>query len=161
MNSSDGALATDYAARERVRPAREIVARIIDPKQWAIQDYGEVDGAFRPGWEPFLNPSLAKADAILAALQKSRSASAVTSEGLEQMKAGYTPKHVRRFIARFERDNARDMTPEQWGEWVNALPIPEFMAMCCMTPDQAASALSDGPLEGQDETPAKPLGSPQ
>lgn len=63
-------------------------------------------------------------------------------ERLKQMKAGYTPKNVRQFVARFERDNARDLAPEQWGEWVDHLPIPEFMAMCCMTRDQVSAALA-------------------
>lgn len=33
------------------------------------------------------------------------------------------------FWSRFERDQAASMTKEQWGEWVNSLPRPEFMAM--------------------------------
>lgn len=65
-------------------------------------------------------------------------------ERLRQMKAGYTPKNIRRFVARFERDDARNMTPEQWGAWVDTLPIPEFMAMCCMTDEQVRRALADG-----------------
>ena len=44
---------------------REAIARIIDPDEWALQDSGRLpDGSFLPGWECFLNPSLAKADAI-------------------------------------------------------------------------------------------------
>jgi len=64
-------------------------------------------------------------------------------ERLKQIKAGYTPKNIRQFVARYERDGARDFTPAQWSEWVDSLPIPEFMAMCCMTPDEAAAALAE------------------
>lgn len=76
-------------------------------------------------------------------------------ERLKQMKAGYTPKNIRQFIARFERDNAGDLTPEQWGEWVDGLPIPEFMAMCCMTPDQVAKALGAQPNADTTERPSR------
>lgn len=36
---------------------------------------------------------------------------------------------VESFGKRYERDGVHAMTREQWGEWVNALPMPEFMAM--------------------------------
>lgn len=62
------------------------------------------------------------------------------------MKAGYTPKNLRDFTARFERDNMRDMKPEQWGAWVDALPIPELMAMCCMKSDAPEDAAVGGEL---------------
>lgn len=32
-------------------------------------------------------------------------------------------------LARYEKDGVASMTHEQWGEWVNTLPLPEFMAM--------------------------------
>jgi hypothetical protein len=38
-------------------------------------------------------------------------------------------RNLAAFWARYERDDVRGMTPEHWGEWVNALPLPEFMAM--------------------------------
>ena len=62
-------------------------------------------------------------------------------KNLEQMKAGHTPKNLRNFIVRFEHDNAREMEPEQWDKWVDALPIPEFMAMCFMTQKQVPAAI--------------------
>lgn len=46
---------------------REEIARVIDPDEWALQDFGK-NPDFRPGYEVFLRSSLAKADAILALL---------------------------------------------------------------------------------------------
>lgn len=66
-------------------------------------------------------------------------------ERLKQMKAGHTSKNIRQFIERYERDNVRDMSAAEWGSWVDALPVPEFMAMCCMTSDEAAAALREAP----------------
>jgi hypothetical protein len=33
------------------------------------------------------------------------------------------------FMQRFNKDKCMDMTEEQWGEWVDVLPIDEFTAM--------------------------------
>jgi len=45
------------------------------------------------------------------------------------MAARIAKRTIAAFWERYERDNVKDMTPDQWGEWVNALPIAEFMAM--------------------------------
>lgn len=38
-------------------------------------------------------------------------------------------RHRSAFSERFERDQAAEMTNDKWDEWVNALPVHEFMAM--------------------------------
>lgn len=38
------------------------------------------------------------------------------------------------FWSRFERDQAASLPQDQWSEWVNKLPVGEFMAMVDLRP---------------------------
>jgi hypothetical protein len=64
---------------------------------------------------------------------------------IAQMRKGYNLKNIRSFVARYERDSVDSMTEDELGQWVDALPIPEFMAMCLMVDDEVRMA-----LEGSD-----------
>lgn len=54
----------------------------------------------------------------------------------------YRARDVRAVVGRFERDHVASMSAQAWGEWVDALPFREFLAMCCMTSAEVRSALN-------------------
>ena len=44
----------------------------------------------------------------------------------------YRKRDTQSLAARYDRNNVEAMTKEQWDAWVDALPLPEFIAMCCL-----------------------------
>lgn len=49
--------------------------------------------------------------------------------GVDFVRTKMSKRAMSAFKDRYERNHVIEMTPEQWGEWVNGLPISEFMAM--------------------------------